>query len=208
MFVALTGTALANTIPPGTNNAPPDTLTAGGSLLATMSGSFLFAAPPPATFSGTYTTWVYSDPGNKICAGCLDFVYQVSNTTKNPLPPDQGIIERITASAFAGFTTDVGYTPGTGAVAPDGVSRSSSPGNVVGWNFLGTNLDPNQTSDLLVIETNAKFFGMGTISAQDGTAGSALGFAPSAVPEPMTMGLLGGGLALLGVARLRRKNKS
>jgi hypothetical protein len=60
---------------------------------------------------------------------------------------------------------------------------------------------------MLVIETNATQSAPGFISIQDGLAGSGPGNQPASAPEPVSMGLLGGGLALLGLARWHRREK-
>ena len=203
--------AYATILAPGTPALPPDLLTVNGTQLATTSGSIVFpgAPAPPADFSATYTASVYSDPTNTFCPGCLDFVYQVADTS-NTTGLTPGVIGRITASDFGSFSTDVGYQSGTG-VAPTTVDRSGvlpGPGPVIGWNFPGLfEINPGQSSAVLIIQTDAHYFTSGTISAQNGTSGNGIAFEPTLVPEPVSMGFLGGGLALLGLARWRRGTK-
>ncbi len=55
-----------------------------------------------------------------------------------------------------------------------------------------------QTTDTLEIQTNAVNFMSGTVSVQDGSSGFNTGFAPTAVPEPAYMGLVGAGLLVIG----------
>lgn len=191
--------AFANTISPGGTGAP-DALTigAGSTLVATISGTI-----SPGTFTADYTENVYSDPTNTFCAGCYDFTYVIHNTGTI------GVVERATGFSFDHvILTDVGWTAG-GGKAPTSVDRSLN-GNVVGFNFLASDeIGAGQTSDVLIIMTNSMNYTQGFVSLQDGTAGSAIGLAPAGVtPEPMSMGLLGGGLALLGVARWRRNKKA
>jgi len=192
--------AFGSVIAPGAT-APPDILTVGaGSTLVTPTVSGVIS---PGTFTANYTESVYSDPSNTFCAGCLDFVYTVNNTGGS------GVIERVTGFSYDTVVmTDVGYETGTGSNAPSTVDRSAN-GNVVGFNFLGTaEINPGQTSDTLVIETNARSWTTGLVSIQDGSAGTSNGLAPSSVPEPVSMGMLGGGLALLGIARWRRATRA
>jgi hypothetical protein len=74
---------------------------------------------------------------------------------------------------------------------------------VVAFNYTGIDtVAVGQTTPLLIIETNALTFTNGFVSAQDGTAGFAFAYAPSAVPEPSSLAMLGSGLlAAAGFAR-------
>ncbi len=169
-------------------SVPPSPLFPGGTLEATTSGTIT-----TLTFSAGYSQWVYSDPLNTWCAGCLDFVYQFTD-----LGPD--ILGRFTMSDFASgsnWNLDVGTNP-FGLHDPTTIDRSGS-GSVVGFNYNpGDEILPGETTPLLVIETNARSFDFnGFLSAQDGTAGSARAYAP-AVPEPSSLGLLGSGLMVVG----------
>lgn len=182
----------ANIIGPG-QSGPPDPLNAGGTQLAFTTGTM-----NTPTWSATYSAWVYSDPTNTFCAGCLDFVYQFTNS-----PNSQDVLERFTGFSYAGFLTDVGFIPATGP-APVTVDRSTT-GAVIGFNYPGANnILPGQSTAKLVVETNANGFTHGYLTAQDGTAAYADAFAP-AVPDPATLGLLGSGLAVVGTI-LRRRN--
>jgi len=181
----------ANIIGPG-QSGPPDPLNAGGTQMAFTTGTMT-----TPTWSATYSAWVYSDPGNTFCNGCLDFLYQFTNNANS-----QDVLERFTGFSYAGFLTDVGFVPATGP-APISVDRSTT-GAVVGFNYTGANnILPGQTTAMLVVETNAKTFGHGYLTAQDGTAAYADAFAPT--PDPATLGLLGSGLAVVGGYLRRRK---
>ena len=207
---------------PGTINVPatPTTL-AGATQLATTGAETVNFGTTVNPLSATVTETVFRDGSNLACpaGGCLDFVYQFTDTTKGATNTFPGIIERLTAASYSGFLTDFGYVTGTGSngtttadVAPQFFSRSQTPGDVVSFSYELVNIQPGQTSDLLVIATNATNYATnGTIGIQDGVAGSASGFSFSptaATPEPVSMGLLGGGLALLGIARMRKAKKA
>jgi hypothetical protein len=177
--------------------APPSPLFPTGPTLASITGTIT-----TPTFTDTYTTWVVRDPGNTFCKNCLDFIYVYTNHG-----PDAN--ERFSMSSFAGFNVDVGTDP-FGLHDPITVDRSAVDGAVIGFNFdeFGDEIKPGQTTVWLVIDTNAVTFTTGFLSAQDGTAGSGVAFAPLAtVPEPSAMLLMGGGLITLGGYLRRTRNR-
>jgi hypothetical protein len=174
------------------NSVPPTPLFPGGTQVATTSGTIT-----TATFSASYQQWVYSDPNNSWCAGCLDFVYQFTDNG-----PD--VLERFSMYNFAGVQVDVGTNP-FGIHDPTLIDRSMN-GPVIGFNFPASDeINVGETTVLLVIETDAHTFTNGFVSAQDGTAGFGFAYAPSAVPEPSSLALLGGGLTF--VAAMLRKQR-
>jgi hypothetical protein len=169
--------------------ATPDSLTPGGTVLGTITGTIILG-----TSATSYTTSVLSDPGNTFCSGCLDFVYSFTNHG-----PD--INERFSMARFgssvAGHMVDVGVNPLSTGFKPQTVDRSAN-GEVIGFNYITFDINPGQSTVQFVIETNAKHFGSGEVSAQDGVAGFNTAFQPSAVPEPSSLAMLGGGLIVVG----------
>jgi len=171
-------------------SVPPSPLFPTGTIVASITGTII-----TPTLNVSYTQWVYSDPTNTWCVGCLDFVYQFTNNG-----PD--VNERYSMYNFAGVLADVGTDP-FGVHDPIQIDRSST-GPVIGFDFPASDeIAPGQTTVKLVIETNTRHYTTGFVSAQDGTAGFAVAYAPLVVPEPSSLALLGGGLAVAG-AMLRK----
>jgi hypothetical protein len=167
-----------------------------------------------ATINGTYSTQVISDTAR---GGLLDFVIQVTATTGSQN------IGQVTSGNFTGFSiTDAGYvttggTAGTAPVltSPPGVrnptSQDETLSGVAEFFFGGINsIAAGQTSDILVIQTNALAFTSGRIGIIDDTTASVTGFQPAPVPGP----ILGAGLPALFaacgglIALARRRGKA
>lgn len=199
--------SFAAIVTPGAPPVAPDlfTNTAGLTLLAATTPQNVNPSPGTGSFNTTYVETVFRDnSGTGLCLGCLDFFIAATNA-------GPGIFERITTAKFDGFTTDVGYNVTLSSLIPGGVAPAnvdrSVDGNVIGFNFIPGAVSAGQHTVVLEIQTNARFFTSGTVSVQDGTSGFAAGFAPSAVPEPVSMTLIGTGLIAIGLSR-RFKKKS
>jgi hypothetical protein len=212
-FIPIQASTL-NTPPPV--SAPPDVFAAcaGCTQLAYTSNTAV-----TATFTATLAAAVYTDPSNTFCANCLDFFYQISNSSMST-----DSIGRVTATSFAGFLVDAGYSSSgepadggtpfpTGTFAPLVVDRNSS--DTIGFAFsavgaVGTAVAPGGASTVLVIETNAQSFTAGSSSALDGSIANFRAFQPTAstqAPEPDSALMLGLGMAALaGLRRFRRSN--
>jgi hypothetical protein len=194
----------ATPLPPGTTLFPaPLGPAPGGPLAAPVLGPLAFTA---STFTGTLTSYVFADPLNPLGAGDLAFVYQIANTT--PIP---GQIERLTVSSFAGVLADADYSNVSGVLAPAYIDRSIGAGATVGFSFAGVplgagSLQPGQTSDLLVVYTNAPTWAVTNASVIDGSVITVHSYAPATnIPEPST--LLLGGLAAIGLVVYSRRRK-
>ena len=136
----------------------------GGSLVATSTLPYTgFNTTANVVFSGVETSQVFlGDAGSPF--GGLTFVYQLNNSSNSP-----DAIDRVSLSDFAGFSTQVEFF-GAG-VAPSFGDRSSTPGDIVGFDFFGATLTPGSTTSELVIRTNALQFTNNTMSITDGGDG-------------------------------------
>jgi hypothetical protein len=193
-----TSLAPGSTVLVGSSNLP-----AGGSFIAsqTLSGT-------DGTLDVTLKVAVYKET-----SGNLDFLYQVKNNLAS-----SDSVEQLIGKSFSGFSTNVLNVPSTDPALSGSIfnttgtfekalsaSRSKlsvNGGRSVAFNFSNidgfSTVDPGQTSSVLAIQTNGKFFSVGGTTATGG--GNAVKFsntfAPS--PEPSSMVLLLGCAAGLG----------
>jgi hypothetical protein len=197
----------ANVLLPGDTNVPPDVFSLSGMppLLGDVTGTFNFGG---GTLTGTWEDVVLVDPFGVTCSGCLDFAFEVTIDTGL----SNAAIFAMNFARFFGYTTDVGYVNGSGSGAPNSVSRGPGGGGI-GFNFntMSSVLIPGESSDFLLVATNATTYDTGgnlTISGAGNNNPTVSGqvngfFEPTFVPEPSTALLLIFGL--VGIAALRKR---
>lgn len=145
-----------------------------------------------APLTGTLTSEVFDDTPTSTS---LDFVYLLSNTG-NVNTGDS--FDGLSLVPFFNFTTNVGYV--AGGVDPSSSDRAAN-GQTIDWGFTTTTIGPGQSSDFLVIQTNATQFSQGSANIIDGgtaQTGAEAPFLMVGVPEPTSIGLvvLAGGMLL------------
>ncbi len=187
----------ANVVTPG-NTVSPDVFTVSSAppLLGDLTGAVQLGGGT----AGFYEELVLRDPLGITCSGCLDFAFQVSLNSGSQI-----VVTQLTLSRFFGYTTDVGYVTGSGDVAPVSVMRGSAGGGT----FFNLTLPSGQSSEFLVVATNATTYDtagnlgvVGTTNGRNLTAQITNLFEPAQVPEPSTALL--GGLGLLCIALFRK----
>ena len=183
-----------------------------GTLLATLTETFDIGS---GHLVGTVTSAVYRN-----AAGFLDFYYQVVNSTAPG--GTNNSVSGIAGHNFGSATTSVGYysnaavfggifaSPfGFNAVSTNLRSADrSADGNFVNMWFGppwgSSNINPGETSAILLVATNAVSFGAGWATVQNGGPASTDTVRSFQVPEPASMGLTLLGFAVLAGIRRRQ----
>jgi hypothetical protein len=153
--------------------------------------------------------------------GTLDFYYQITNNpgSGQNITSNVNLLFRSVSQIFATsvfYRTDNGglgiFSSGDIGATPGSASRDSF-GLTVMFGFGATQIDPGETSRVLVIRTNATDFVDGLSFVGDPIISGALTFGPggaalAAVPEPASLALLSSAFAAAGyLARRRSKRK-
>ncbi len=179
-----------------------------GTVLADVQSHWVSAIDPLYGFPGAEGELI-SRVVRQTGSGTLDFYWRI--TVETPSYPN--FVPRaleITGLALGNFLTganfDADYRPdGLGTTAPSG-AFSTDAGSFT-YTFSALNFGPGSQSYFLLLHSNA--------TSYDASAFATLGvttvetFAPTApIPEPQTWLLMAGGLAALGLARVRRARGS
>ena len=129
----------------------------------------------------------------------------VTETGLTPVSASEAIMNQLTDNV-TGVTSATEYTYYDNTNAADGTQHLLAT-----TTFTGDGAHSYNTPSVIngvtpyseSIEIIANFAGTGGVQTLD-----ASGKITPAVPEPMSMGLIGGGLAILGIARLRKSRKA
>ena len=211
LMAAVSSFATSVTLVPGAPSvAPGNNTTAPGSVVATTQ---MTSGPNAFGTTVTVTEYVVNN------GGVYDFYYEVMNATTSS--------DNLSQVAITNYNTtpSVAVANNTATLSPPSKAAGTIFANeasqdtgrdTVNFNFTNSSGDmfaPGTTSEWLEIDTNATSFVTNategaTVTDGTGIIISGLYGPGAATPEPATLGLLGGGLALLGIARWRRSKKA
>jgi hypothetical protein len=165
----------------------------GGTVLNSITSSF-----STASFTGDLVSSVIAGDASNPFGG-LTFTYQYTISSG---PDSSG---GISLGGFSGFATDVSYQIPATDVIPVLATRSVT-GDNIDFTFA-PQVTPGQTTALLVVQTDSQVFDFGTSTVLDHTGSANISIlTPTAVPEPMSIGITMLGLATLaGFNHLRAK---
>jgi hypothetical protein len=196
LFLVTNATAIV--LVPGSGPVAPSLLSvgAGATLEASIVDAPFVSLLGASDFSGTYSAWVFKDPTNTFAPGDLTFVYETSNNSGSSED-----INRITVSNFTGFMTNVGFGNTAGTLAPNTVDRTSS--GPIGFSFFD-GIVPGETSNLMIVETNARLLTSGHISMINNGVSLNDAFQP-AIPEPSTWAMVLMGFMAVAFSTLMRR---
>jgi hypothetical protein len=181
---------------PGATVFPADVSgAAAGTLLATTAQPFSYTTIV-GTNSGTIESAVYNNGGTR------DFYIQVENDSTSATSLAVASMTNFQgASTSVGYRTDGSTLTGTsfvdGGVPPITASRNAAPGAQVTWAFnppSSAELQPGETSDVMVVATDATNYTAGIVGVGDGGLTTVGGFEPAPdtdlaltnVPAPIT----------------------
>lgn len=180
-------------------------------ITGTFKAGFSEVIAPGAGITGTFRAAVYQNT-----AGTLDFYYQFTNTSTS------ASVTAMYMQNYGGVNVDVGYTlvdvdgtqtnPGflqNGTMQAPSYANRGPAGQTIRFMFAGADglnsqLNPGETSRIMVIRTSATQYVDGARTWVANANGELTSTAFSPVPEPGTYALMGAGLVALGLARRRR----